>query len=106
MKDKELNIISNVKMIESLKAQLLCIIGRFFSLLTKSTNVAEEAILECISNAIIILYVLADKLGYSFHEVDKEIDKNLKRDIREGNKIETDDKKLSRLRHYINGRID
>lgn len=106
MKNKELNIISNIKMIESLKAQLLCIIGRFFSLLTKGTNVVEESILECISKAIIILYVLAEKLGYSFQEVDKEIDKDLKRCIKEGNPVETDDRKLSRLRQYINDRID
>ena len=55
MKRKELNIMGNVKMIENLKAQLLCIIGEFFRLLTKGTNVAQDAILDCISGAIIIL---------------------------------------------------
>ena len=68
---------SNIKIIESLKAQLLCVIARFFSLLTKGTNVAQDAILDCISGAIILLYVLAERLGYSFSEVDKTMKEKL-----------------------------
>ena len=56
---------ANIKMIEELKAKLVCIIGEFFTLLSRGSNVAQDAILDCISGAIIILYVLAEKLGYS-----------------------------------------
>ena len=63
----------NVKMIEDLKADLLCIIGDFFKLLTKGSNVAQQAILDCISGAIIILYLLAERLGYSHTAVDETI---------------------------------
>ena len=55
MKKKDLNIMGNVKIIESLKAQLIRVIGDFYTLLTRGGNVAEEAIVECISGAIIIL---------------------------------------------------
>ena len=54
MKKDELNIMANMKLIEELKANLLCIIGEFFSLLTKGSNVAQNAILNCISGAILI----------------------------------------------------
>ena len=64
MKKESFNIMTNIKIIEELKAQLICIIGEFFRLLTKGSNVAQDAILECISGAIIILYVLGEKLGY------------------------------------------
>ena len=35
MRKEDFNIMSNVKIIESLKAELLCIIGDFFKLLSK-----------------------------------------------------------------------
>ena len=47
-KKEELNIMANIKIIEELKANLLCIIGEFFSLLTRGTNVAKDSILNCI----------------------------------------------------------
>lgn len=76
--DKEnFNIMYNVKIVEGLKADLLCIIGDFFKLLTKGSNVAKESVLDCISGAIIILYLLAERLGYSHTAVD-EIMKKIK----------------------------
>ena len=46
MKKESFNIMTNIKIIEELKAQLICIIGEFFRLLTKGSNVAQDAILE------------------------------------------------------------
>lgn len=106
MKYKDLNIMSNVKIIERLKAELLCIIGDFFKLLTKGTNIAHDAILECISSAIIILYVLAERLGYTFPEVDHELKSRLDLGIKAEDEIEREGKTLSRLRKYIGNRID
>ena len=48
--------------------------------------------LECISNGIIVLYILGDKLGYSAVEIDENMKKNLKvgvveeDNVREGRK--------------------
>lgn len=80
MKKENLNIMGDIKLIEELKAQLVCIIGEFYLLLTKGSNVAKDAVLECISSAMIILYLLGDKLGYSYLEVDE----NTKEKIRIG----------------------
>ena len=49
MRKDNFNIMSNIKIIEDLKAELLCIIGEFFKLLTKGSNVARDSILDCIS---------------------------------------------------------
>ncbi len=99
------NIMSDVKIIEDLKAQLICVIGEFFRLLTKGSKVAQEAVIECISGAIIILYLLADKLGYSHAAVDDTIQKKLKLGIIEEDYIEKEGKDLSRLYNHLKDRI-
>lgn len=89
MKKDDFNIMYSVKVIEDLKAELLCIIGDFYKLLTKGSNVAQDAILDCISGAIIILYLLGgEKLGYSFIAVDENVKKKLKVGIIEEDDIE------------------
>lgn len=104
MKMEDFNIISNVKIVEELKAELLCIIGDFYKLLVKGSNASEKAILECISGAIIILYILADRLGYSNRIVDEEIKKKLKLGIIEKDNIEVEGKDLSKLYNYLKQR--
>ena len=96
---------ANVKMIENLKAQLLCIIGEFFRLLTKGTNVAQDAILDCISGAI-ILYVLGRKLGYPLSEIDHTIKGKLDLGIKAEDEVEKEGKSLSELKKYISNRRD
>ncbi|WP_138204167.1 MazG-like family protein [Haloimpatiens lingqiaonensis] len=104
MKKGDFNIMSNIKIIESLKADLLCVIGQFFKLLTKGSNVAQNAILNCISGAIILLYVIGDRLGYSFITIDEEIKDKLKLGIIEEDEVEKDGKDLSRLYSHLKKR--
>lgn len=101
MKNEDFNIMTNIKIIENLKAELLCIIGDFFKLLSRGSNVAQNAILECISGAIIILYLLGDKLGYSYNEIDENIDTKLKIGISEEHIIEKESKGLTRLQRHF-----
>jgi predicted DNA-binding protein YlxM (UPF0122 family) len=97
---------TNIKIIEDLKAQLLCIIGEFFKLLTKGNNVARDSILDCISGAISILYILGEKLGYSFQDIDHVIKSKLDMGIRAEDQVEKEGKSLSKLKRYINNRRD
>lgn len=94
----------NVKIIEELKANLIVTIGDLFKLLTKGSNVAQEAILDSISGAIIILYILAERLGYSHTAVDETMKKKLKLGIIEDDQIEKDGKDLSKLYNHIKER--
>lgn len=104
MKREDFSIMANVKTIENLKSQLLYVIADFFGLMTKGSNVAQEAMLHCISSGIIIFYTLADKFGYSYDTIDESIKKNLKVGISENDKLEKDDKTLSRLYSHISDR--
>ena len=106
MRKDNFNIMTNIKIIEDLKAQLLCMIGEFFKLLTKGNNVARESILDCISGAISILYILGEKLGYSFEEIDHSIKTKLDLGIRAEDQVEKEGKSLSKLKRYINNRRD
>jgi hypothetical protein len=104
MRKEDFNIMSDIKVIEQLKAQLLCLIGEFFKLLTKGSNVAQEAIMDCVSGAIIILYILADRLGYSYQAVDDSMQKKLKLGIIEEDVVEKQGKNLSRLYTHLKER--
>lgn len=95
---------SNVKIIESLKADLLCVIADLFKFLSRGNNVAKESILECISGAIITLYILAERLGYSHLSVDETMKKKLKLGIVEEDFIEKDGRDLSKLYGYLKER--
>lgn len=106
MRKDNFNIMSNIKIIEDLKAELLCIIGEFFKLLTKGSNVARDSILDCISGAIIILYILGEKLGYSFMDIDHIIKSKLDLGIRAEDQVEKEGKSLSKLKRYIGNRKD
>lgn len=104
VRKEEFNIMANIKMIEELKANLLCLIGDLYTLLTKGTNIARDSILNCISGAILILYVLAQKLGYSCSEVDDDMRKKLKIGITEEHEYEREGKNLSKLQNHIKQR--
>ena len=106
MRRENFNIMANIKIIEDLKAQLLCIVGEFFKLLTKGNNVARDSILDCISGAISILYILGEKLGYSFEDIDHVIKSKLDMGIRAEDQVEKEGKSLSKLKRYINNRRD
>lgn len=104
VKNEDFNIMSNIKIIENLKAELLCVIGDFFKLLARGSNVAQEAILECISGAIIILYLLGERLGYSYMNVDENVKNKLRLGITENDVMEKQSKDLSRLYTHIKDR--
>lgn len=101
MKKDDLNIMASISFIENLKADLISVIGDLFKLLAKGSNIAQDAILECISGAIIILYLLANRLGYSPYRVDECIKEKLKDGIMEQDIIEKDGKDLSKLLRHM-----
>ena len=104
MRRENFNIMSNVNLIENLKAELLCLIGDLFKLLARGSNIAHDAILDTVSGAIIILYILASRLGYSHVAVDECMEKKLKAGIVEEDDIEKDGKDLSKLYTHLKGR--
>lgn len=104
MKKSDFNIMDNIQSMEELKAQLLCVIGDFFMFLTKGSNAAKNKVLSCISDAIIILYLLGDKLGYSGIEIDEDIKRRLKLGVVDSETLEQDKKDLTKLYSHIKNR--
>ena len=104
MRKDEFNIMANIRIIEELKANLLCLIGELYTLLTRGTNIARDSILNCISGAVLILYVLAQKFGYTCSEVDEDMEKKLKIGIAEEHEYEREGKNLSKLKTHIKQR--
>lgn len=104
MKREDLNIMNNIKVIEDLKADLLVVIADFFKLLSKGSNVAEDALVSCISGAIISLYLLAGRLGFTYLMVDENIKKNIKEGIKAGDDVERDGRDLTKLYEYLKNR--
>lgn len=104
MKRDDFNIMADVKTIESLKAQLLCMLGQMYYLLTKGSNVEKEAILESISGSIILLYALGEKLGYSPLEIDEDMKEKLRIGIIEEDDLEKQGRCLSKIYDNIKKR--
>ena len=101
MKREDLNIISNIKIIEETKAKILCEIGDIFFLLTKGSKVARESILNSISKAILLLYILGQRLGYSFQDIDSTIENKHLKDIKEKTDYEKESECFSKFESYI-----
>lgn len=105
MKKGDFNIMTDIKIIEQLKSDLLLIIAEFFRLLTRGSNIAQEAIMDCISSAIILLYILGDRLGYSYSQIDENMKQRLKVGIVEEDLVEKSGKDLSRLSNHLDDRL-
>lgn len=101
MKREDLNIIANIKIIEEIKASIVCVIGELFHLLTKGSNVARDSILNSISRGIMLLYILGQRLGYSFEDIDNSLKKKIKKDISQNHEYEKDGGSLSSLDSYL-----
>ena len=99
MKKDNFNIMGDIKIIEEIKAQIICILGELFTLLTRGSNVAKDAIVNCI-----LLYILADKLGHSAIEVDETIKKSLKIGIVEEDNLEKQGGNLTKLFNHLKER--
>ncbi|MGL5245405.1 MAG: MazG-like family protein [Sarcina sp.] len=104
MKKDDFNIMGDIKTIEEIKAQIICILGELFLILTKGTNIVKNSVVDCIASLIILLYVLADKFGYSAIEVDENMKKSLKVGIVEEDKLEKNGNNLTKLFNHLKER--
>jgi len=71
---REIDVAKNLKMIDWLKAEMVDSIAQLFkSLLLKSS----DAVCDALSTIIILAYILGQKVGVSFAEVDTKIKNKL-----------------------------
>ncbi len=81
--DKELDITKNIKIIESLKCELLSDLAQLFVGMNDpmSTEATEKD--DILANIIMVTYMLAKKLGVPYHALDMKILNRLKLGILE-----------------------
>jgi NTP pyrophosphatase (non-canonical NTP hydrolase) len=79
------SITKNLKIIEWLKSELL---GNISTLFKSMASDNQFDLLDVIVSIIMTTYLLARRLGYSFDQVDKKLNKKLEKNIEEKHQIE------------------
>lgn len=78
MNEKELDITKNIKIIESLKCELLSDLAQLYTgMYDSQSNEALEKD-DILANMVMITYILAKRLGIPYHKLDMKILNKLK----------------------------
>ncbi len=94
------DIIKNIRLIESLKCEILEWIGKLFYALNKGT---DKAILQALSYIIMQCYFLGNKVGITFHRLDEGVRESALTYLKEradGEEELSSDEVLNFLRYY------
>lgn len=101
-KETDIDITRNVKIIEWLKSQLLADIADLFrSLVSGIKEEVRDSIADCISNIIIVAYLLAKRLGITYNVVELKLANKIRLGIIEEHDVEKYYGDLSELSHHL-----
>jgi len=95
------SITKNLKIIEWLKTEILSNVSLLFKLMIKQN---EAKLLEILTNIIMSTYLLAKRLGYSFDQLDRKLEKQLELNINDKHQIEAWYGDLSELLEHLKDR--
>ncbi|PRX31830.1 MazG-like nucleotide pyrophosphohydrolase family protein [Orenia metallireducens] len=95
------SITKNLKIIEWLKTEILSNVSLLFKLMIKQN---EAKLLEILTNIIMSTYLLAKRLGYSFDQLDRKLEKQLELNINDKHQIEAWYGDLSELLGHLKDR--
>lgn len=106
MKNKDIDIIKNMKTIEWLKAQLLGTIANLYTTLANGEENTRENLEDIISNLILESLLLGKRLGLSYEGIESALRDNIKLNLIEEHKIERWYGDLSILLEFIDNHKD
>lgn len=106
MKNRDIDIIKNMRTVEWLKAQLLGTVANLYSTLADSEENTTENLEDLISNLILESLLLGKRLGLSYESINLALKENIKINLIEEHKIEKWYGDLSILLEYINQQKD
>ncbi|MFA5524575.1 MAG: MazG-like family protein [Tissierellales bacterium] len=86
--DKNIDITKNIKVIEWLKSELLMAIASLYDILVKGIQNSHDALLDAVSNIILVAYLLGKRLGISYESIDAKVEEKAKLALVEEHKIE------------------
>jgi len=94
---RQVGIAKNVRAIEWLKAELA---GQMGALLRSLLAGREEDILDAMASLIVVVYVMANRLGLGFARLDTKVEQHLLANVRNQHQLETWYGDLSALRTH------
>ncbi len=106
MKNKDIDIIKNMKTVEWLKAQLLNTVANLYTTLANGEENTRENLEDIISNLILESLLLGKRLGLSYEGIESALSDNIKLNLIEEHKIERWYGDLSMLLEFINQHKD
>lgn len=104
LRDKDVDITKNIKMIEWLKSELLTAVALLFETLARGIKNSQEIVLDAIANIILVTYLLGRRLGLSLESIDSKIKDKAKLGRIEEHNIEKWYGDLSELLNHLNKR--
>lgn len=104
VKNRDIDIIKNMKTIEWLKAELLTNMAYLHKTLVNNEDNTKENLEDAISNVILQTYILGKRLGLEFEDIDSALKENIKLNLIEEHKIEKWYGDLSKLLDYLSSR--
>ncbi len=97
-----INIAGNAKMIEVLKAELICEAADVMR--ASISQNGREDLIDTLSATVLLSYILARRCGISFHELESDILEKTQAGIRDEHKLESSYKDLSLLKKHFESR--
>lgn len=98
---ESLDIIGNIKLIESYKNYLLSSVADLFMTMGKGSRMDMDEAKDEISEIVLLAYLLARKLGISYSAIDESLLRRLKLGLADGDAIEQKCQDYSSLISYI-----
>jgi hypothetical protein len=98
---QEMDIAKNIKLIEWLKTELLDNVSSLFRGFVKGS---ESLLSECLANIVISAYLLAQRIGISFAQLDRRILEKLAYSKEAGHQLEEWYGELSQLEEHFQNR--
>lgn len=99
--ERHVQFAKSVKMVDWLKTELLDHVSNLF----KGLYVANQhLIIEALASMIVVIYVLARRIGLSYRDIDHRVIEKLREHTQSGHQLEQWYGDLSTLREYISKR--
>ena len=102
--DRNSDVTKNVKIIEWMKKELILSVGDVFDLIFKGVKPLDEALQDTLANIIMITYLLANRLGISFSEIDYKIKEKIRIGIDQNHSVESWYGDFSNLKKHMENR--
>ncbi len=92
----------NLKLIDFLKCELLNSVALLFETMIKGVKSSQELVIECLTNILLVTYVLGRRLGFDYATLDRALEEKIKLGVLEEHHLETWYGDLSDLKEHIN----